>query len=363
MSQRRLIVSLALISSCLALVIALAAWTFPLKAAPRALQNAPQGGVSGGVEGGITGGVAGGVSSRNSQDVPTVYNNTIWVDTVKRGPMVRQVRGLGTLVRDESSGQLLARITLPEVMGSDVRTHQSATIQNRSGLLVKGHVVRLDAEVLEGNRAVYVALDSAPAAGVSAGTEIDGTIDIEKIDNVLHVGRPMNAAANSEANLFKLSNDGSEAVRTTVKLGRASVNTIEILDGLQEGDKVILSDMSSVGNAARIRLIQDASQPQTPHQEKPASYPSCRYCPNPDYPDEARKAKISSAKVLLQVSVLESGDVDPQDIRVLKDPGNGFADKAISAVKGWKMKPATLSDGTPVKISVPVEVSFRMKTE
>src|SRR5215469_18429418 len=167
MSQRRLIVSLALASSCLALVIALSAWTFPLKAAPRALQNAPQGGVSGGVEGGITGGVAGGVSSRNSQDVPTVYNNTIWVDTVKRGPMVRQVRGLGTLVRDESSGQLLARITLPEV--TDVRTNQSATIQNRSGLLVKGRVVRLDAEVLEGNRAVYVALDSAPAAGVSAG--------------------------------------------------------------------------------------------------------------------------------------------------------------------------------------------------
>jgi len=363
MSQRRLIVSLALISSCLALVIALAAWTFPLKAAPRALQNAPQGGVSGGVEGGITGGVAGGVSSRNSQDVPTVYNNTIWVDTVKRGPMVRQVRGLGTLVRDESSGQLLARITLPEVMVSDIRTNRSATIQNRSDLLVKGHVVRLDAEVLEGNRAVYVALDSAPAAGVSAGTEIDGTIDIEKIDNVLHVGRPMNAAANSEANLFKLSNDGSEAVRTTVKLGRASVNTIEILDGLQEGDKVILSDMSSVGNAARIRLIQDASQPQTTHQEKPASYPSCRYCPNPDYPEEARKAKISSAKVVLQVSVLESGDVDPQDIRVLKDPGNGFADKAISAVKTWKMKPATLSNGTPVKISVPVEVSFQMKTK
>src|SRR5215469_6910010 len=273
MSQRRLIVSLAFISSCLALVIALAAWTFPLKAQGVAggvsggVADGVAQGISGGVAGGISdgvanevsagisGGISGGISTRNSQDVPTVYNNTIWVDTVKRGPMVRQVRGLGTLVRDESSGQLLARITLPEV--TDVRTNQSATIQNRSGLLVKGRVVRLDAEVLEGNRAVYVALDSAPAAGVSAGTEIDGTIDIEKIDNVLHVGRPMNAAANSEANLYKLSNDGSEAVRTTVKLGRASVNTIEILDGLKEGDKIILSDMSSVANAERIRLSQD----------------------------------------------------------------------------------------------------------
>jgi len=110
-------------------------------------------------------------------------------------------------------------------------------------------------------------------------------------------------------------------------------------------------------------LTQDASTPQTPHEEKPASYPTCRYCPNPDYPDEARKAKISSAKVVLQVLVLESGDVDPQDIKVIKDPGNGFADKAISAVKQWKLKPATLSNGTPVRVSVPVEVSFRMKTK
>jgi beta-lactamase regulating signal transducer with metallopeptidase domain len=138
MSRTRLIASLIASSFCIATVVVLAAWTFPLKAAPRA-QNAPQGGVSGGIEGGIRGGVAGGVNSSRSQDVPTVYNNTIWTDTVKRGPMFRQVRGLGTLVRGEGSKNLVARVALPEFMMKEVRNDQSATVDTRKGL-VKGHV-------------------------------------------------------------------------------------------------------------------------------------------------------------------------------------------------------------------------------
>jgi HlyD family secretion protein len=94
--------------------------------------------------------------------------------------------------------------------------------------------------------------------GVSAGTEVDATIDIEKLDNVLYVGRPVHATegagGSSPFSLFKIVKDGTEGVRVNVKLGRASVNTIEILDGLKEGDKIILSDMSTYDNADRIHL-------------------------------------------------------------------------------------------------------------
>lgn len=84
-------------------------------------------------------------------------------------------------------------------------------------------------------------LDAVPQ-GATAGLEVDGTIDIGKLDNVLYAGRPVNGRANSETVLFKITNNGSGAVRTKVKLGSASANTIEILDGLKEGDKVIPSD-------------------------------------------------------------------------------------------------------------------------
>ena len=101
-----------------------------------------------------------------------------------------------------------------------------------------------------------LALDAVPE-GASAGLEIDATIDIEKLENVLYVGRPVHGTANSTVSLFKIVNDGKEAVRVEVKLGRSSVNTIEVLDGLQVGDKVILSDMSSYDNANRIHLTDE----------------------------------------------------------------------------------------------------------
>ena len=100
-----------------------------------------------------------------------------------------------------------------------------------------------------------------------------------------------------------------------------------------------------------------AQEPGKP--EAVAERPSCRYCPNPDYPLEARKVKIESASVMLEITVTEKGDADPSEIRVIKDPGNGFADEAIIAVKKWKFKPATLKNGKPVKARVKVEVTFR----
>jgi len=272
MSRTRLIASLTVISCCVTLAATLAVLAFPLKAAPRTGQNPPQSGVAGGVSGGATGGVAGavsggvtggvsggtsdgiagGASGNASRDIPTVDKTTIWTDAVKRGPMLRKVRGLGTLVRAEDSGNLVARVALPASMMKEGRPNQNATIDTRKGL-VKGHVLRLDASS-SGTTTAEIAFDAPLPEGLNAGLEVDATIDIEKLDNILCVGRPVHATENSTVSLFKLINDGTEAVRVGVKLGRSSVNTIEVLDGLNEGDKVILSDMSSYDHADRIKI-------------------------------------------------------------------------------------------------------------
>ena len=104
-----------------------------------------------------------------------------------------------------------------------------------------------------------------------------------------------------------------------------------------------------------------AAKPQVAAQAEQPSPPSCRYCPNPEYPPEARKAKIPDATVLLEIVVLESGDADKHNIRVLKEdpPGDGFGDKAVAAVKNWKFNPPT-KNGKPVKAKTKVEVRFRL---
>jgi beta-lactamase regulating signal transducer with metallopeptidase domain len=291
MSRTRLIASLTAISCCITLVIVLAVWTFPLKAAPRLPQNPPQGGVaqgvSGGVPGSVTGGVSGGVNGGvpdrsaatppaqgvnggiaggisegsatavrgiSSSDIPTVENNTIWTDTVKRGPMVRQVRGLGTLVRAKDSVNLIAKVVLPESMTSEVHANQSAVISVQERPLAVGHVTSVSREVVNGTVTVDISLDAVPT---KFPTQVDATIDVEKLDNILYVGRPVQGAQNSTIPLFKIVKDGTEAVRVEVKLGRVSVNTIEVLNGLKEGDKIILSDMSPYGNADRVHITDE----------------------------------------------------------------------------------------------------------
>jgi beta-lactamase regulating signal transducer with metallopeptidase domain len=294
MSRTRLIVSLTAISCCIALAIFFAVSIFPLKAAPRLPQNPPQkgaaqgvsGGVTGGISGGVTGGVSGGsastlpangvaggisgdvsggtavgVGGSASRDIPTVDSNTIWTDTVKRGPMVRQVRGLGKLIGPESSKNLVARISLPEFMAKEVQPHQSATVAFAVVLpsmptqgVVKGHVSSISSEVTNGMVSLDVSLDGPLSQAVSVDLPVDATIDVEKLDNVLQIGRPVQAAANSASSVFRIVKDGTEAVRVNVKFGRASVNSIEVLDGLKEGDKIILSDMSTYDNADRVHI-------------------------------------------------------------------------------------------------------------
>jgi hypothetical protein len=210
-------------------------------------------GSSSGPSAGVSGGVDGPAQVHSSSDTPTVGRDTIWTDTVKKGPMVRQVRGLGTLVPAEDSGNLIARISLPEMMTKEVQPNQNASVGTRKGS-VKGHVSSINSEVINGTVSVDIALDASREVGYTAGLQIDGTIDIEKLDNVVQVGRPVHGAANTSGSIFKISNDGKEAVRVNVKFGRSSVNTIEVLDGLKVGDKVILSDVSNWDKVDRIQL-------------------------------------------------------------------------------------------------------------
>jgi BlaR1 peptidase M56 len=222
-------------------------------------------GVSGGVAEGIRGGISGPLSTHPSADEPSVDDSTIWLDTVKRGPMLRQVRGLGTLGGAEGSENLVAKVTLPAFLAAEVRPNQNATIDTRKGLVkgLKGHVTSLSPSSSDGTRTVTITLDAPLPPGFRAGLgagqalEVVATLDVEKLDNVLVVGRPMHSRPNAAVFLYRITNNGSEAVRAQVKLGRASVTTMEVLDGLKEGDKVILSDMCSVGEAERVRITDD----------------------------------------------------------------------------------------------------------
>ena len=114
--------------------------------------------------------------------------------------------------------------------------------------------MRIDPAVQNGTVTVDVAIDGPLPLGARPDLSVDGVIEIENLKNVLYVGRPVHGAADSMVSLFKLTRDGSEAERVTVKLGRSSVNSIEIRDGLQVGDRVILSDMSQWDKYDRIRL-------------------------------------------------------------------------------------------------------------
>jgi HlyD family secretion protein len=114
--------------------------------------------------------------------------------------------------------------------------------------------VRIDPAVVAGTVTVDVKLEGALPDGARPDLSVEGTIELERLADVVYVGRPVQGQAFSTVGLFKLVEDGKDAVRVPVKLGRSSVNTIEIVEGLQVGDQVILSDMSAQDRSDRIRL-------------------------------------------------------------------------------------------------------------
>jgi HlyD family secretion protein len=157
------------------------------------------------------------------------------------------------LARVADPKKLRAEVKIAETQAKDVVPGQKATIDTRNGI-VNGHVSRVDPSVINGTVTVDVTIDDPLPPGARPDLSVDGTITLENLKDVLYVGRPVHGQSDSTIGIFKLSEDGSEATRVNVKLGRSSVNTIEILDGLKVGDKVILSDMSAWDNSERIRL-------------------------------------------------------------------------------------------------------------
>jgi len=158
-----------------------------------------------------------------------------------------------TLARVARPEKLKAELRIPEVQAKDVQIGLPASIDTRNGI-VMGRVIRVAPSVQDGTVTVDVALEGPLPKGARPDLSIDGTIEIERLENVLFVGRPAYGQPNQKVEMFKLVEDGDEAVRVPVQLGRSSVNTMEIVSGLAVGDQVILSDTSQQDGFDRIRL-------------------------------------------------------------------------------------------------------------
>jgi HlyD family secretion protein len=158
------------------------------------------------------------------------------------------------LARIAQPGRLKAMLRVPDVQAKDVALNQPVTIDLHNNSTVKGHVIRFDPAAQQGNVLVEVAIDEPLPAGVRAEQTIDGRIEIENLKDVLSVGRPSYGTAPGTVGLWVLTPDESEATLVPVELGSASVSAVQVRRGLQAGQKVIISDMSSYDDATRIRI-------------------------------------------------------------------------------------------------------------
>jgi len=168
---------------------------------------------------------------------------------VERGA---QVNPGSNLARVADPSVLKAELRIAETQTKDIRIGQYAEVDTRNGR-VKGKVSRIDPASSNGTVGVDITLEGALPAGARPDLSVDGEVRLEELNNIIYVGRPAFGQENSSVSLFKVGADG-EAVRTTVKLGRSSVSTIEVVEGLNPGDQVILSDMSTYDEYQRVRL-------------------------------------------------------------------------------------------------------------
>jgi HlyD family secretion protein len=158
------------------------------------------------------------------------------------------------LARVANPSRLKAEIKVAETQARDIQVGQRAEIDTRISVFIPGHVVRIDPSVQNGTRTVDVSLDGELPRGAVPDMSVDGKVILEKLDDVVYVGRPAFGADQASVMLFKKDPDGTGATRVQVKLGRTSVNTVEVVEGLSVGDKVILSDMSAWDAFDRVRL-------------------------------------------------------------------------------------------------------------
>src|SRR2546423_2086102 len=158
-----------------------------------------------------------------------------------------------TLAKVAQPTHLKAELKIAETQAKDITFGQPASVDTHNGV-IQGTVMRIDPAVINGTVTVDVKLEGQLPQGARPDLSVDGTIDLDRLANVEFVGRPAFGQENSTVSMFKLDPDGKGATRITVKLGRSSVNAVEILGGLNDGDQVILSDMSRWDNVDRIRL-------------------------------------------------------------------------------------------------------------
>ena len=161
---------------------------------------------------------------------------------------------MGTvLARVAQPTHLKAQLKIAETQAKDVQIGQKGSSDTHNGI-ISGHVTRIDPAVVNGTVTVDCSLEGTLPEGARPDLSVEGTVEIERLTDVIYVGRPVHGEADSTVGLFKVSADGSEATRVQVALGKTSVNTVEIKKGLQVGDTVILSDMSQWDNYDRIQL-------------------------------------------------------------------------------------------------------------
>jgi HlyD family secretion protein len=170
-----------------------------------------------------------------------------------------QVAAGANIARVADPGRLKAELRIPETQAKDIEIGQIASVDTRNGF-VPGRVSRIDAAATNGTVTVDVSLSGELPRGARPDLTVDGTVELERLDNVVYVGRPAFGQEHGTATVFKVSpgcdvrQTSCEAVRTQVKFGRASVNTIEVLEGLKPGDQVVLSDMSQWDAHDRVLL-------------------------------------------------------------------------------------------------------------
>lgn len=241
MSRSKLISSIAVLSCSMVFAIALCARTFPLRRASLVTSATAE-----------TVASQDGVARHSAADA-VVEKNAIWVDSVNGDSMPLQVHGSGSIMHEDASDELVARTTLPASAIGKVQIGQSASIAT-STTLVKGHVYRILGSTPGQSESVEVALDGALPEGVGPNSSVNVMIEIGKLDGIVWIHRPLHAAANATVPLFRIVNNGTSAERVNVKLGRDFAVTMEVLDGLKPGDKVILSDMSAWEKFDRVQV-------------------------------------------------------------------------------------------------------------
>ena len=186
------------------------------------------------------------------QTLPVVDKQTIAVDSVSRHTMLIQVRGLGVLVPGDNR-RLKAVVQIATPQAKDIRIDQPASIDTGNGI-VSAAVTNVSSDRSNGSVEVDLSLKGALPQGTRADMNVDSVIEIDRLNDVLAIPRPTNGQAGGVSSLFKVDEGGATATRVRVKFGKSSIDMIEILEGLEVGDKVIISDMSRYEGVNTIKL-------------------------------------------------------------------------------------------------------------